>query len=125
MSAQKRVGTRPELEVRKLLHAMGFRYRVDAPLPGLPRRRADLLFSRRRVAVFIDGCFWHACPVHATRPKANAEWWEAKLLMNVARDRATDEHLVDLGWRSLRFWEHANPLSVARAVASSLREQSL
>lgn len=65
-----------------------------------------MLFTRARVAVFIDGCFWHACPEHRTSPKANGSWWAAKLAKNVERDRDTDSRLQDLGWVVLRFWEH-------------------
>src|SRR5215207_10089041 len=86
MQKQRQSGTRPELAIRRLLHARGLRYRVDAPLP-IPhlRRRADLLFAGPKVAVFVDGCYWHCCPVHATKPKANAQWWAEKLAKNVER----------------------------------------
>ena len=107
-----------ELSIRRLVHAAGLRYRVDvAPEPGL-RRRADLLFRKARVAVFVDGCFWHCCPRHATWPKNNAAWWRAKLLGNVARDRDTDRRLRRAGWHVVRIWEHEDP---ARAVASLIR----
>lgn len=106
MSRQRRRDTAPEVALRRALHAKGRRFRVDAPLPGMPRRRADLLFTRRRVAVFVDGCFWHACPEHRTTPTNNADWWREKLRRNVERDRETDEHLASLGWRVIRVWEH-------------------
>lgn len=92
--------------LRRELHRRGLRYRVDAALPGLPRRRADVLFARARVAVFVDGCFWHGCPEHKTAPAANSKWWAAKLARNVERDRDTDAHLRSLGWTVLRIWEH-------------------
>lgn len=92
--------------LRRELHRRGLRYRVDAPVPGFPRRRADVLFARARVAVFIDGCFWHGCPEHKTTPAANGAWWAAKLARNVERDRETDAHLRALGWTVLRIWEH-------------------
>ncbi len=120
MSRQRRTGTTPELAVRRSLHRRGFRYRVDAPLPGLPRRRADLLFGGVKVAVFIDGCFWHSCPEHATVARSNSEWWAAKLSGNVDRDRATDRHLTQLGWTVLRFWEHENPSDVVDQIANTL-----
>src|SRR4051812_7431931 len=86
--------TVPEMALRKRLHAMGLRYRVDhPPLPGL-RRRADIVFTRARVAVYVDGCYWHRCPEHGTTPKNNAEWWAAKLQRNVERDRDTDRRLA-------------------------------
>lgn len=103
--------------IRRMLHARGYRYRVQYPVPGLSRRSIDIAFSRLLVAVFIDGCFWHRCPLHGTAPLANGEWWRAKLEANVVRDRATDEHLRALGWRVVRCWEHENPEeSVARIV---------
>lgn len=84
------------------------------------RRRADLLFPRRRTAVYVDGCFWHSCPVHATRPKNNAEWWAAKLAGNVARDRDTDARLAEAGWVVVRVWEHEEPAAAADRVDRAL-----
>jgi DNA mismatch endonuclease (patch repair protein) len=101
---------------------MGLRFRVDWPLPGT-RRRADLAFAKARVAVFVDGCFWHRCPLHATWPKANAEWWRAKIDGNYQRDRDTDARLTALGWRVMRFWEHEPVDSAARAVAEAVRRR--
>ncbi len=86
----------------------------------MPRRRADILFSRAKVAVFVDGCFWHSCPEHATHPVTNGNWWEAKLKRNVERDRDTDRHLAELGWTSLRVWEHEDVLRAADRVESAL-----
>lgn len=105
MSRQRRRDTSPELALRKELHRHGHRYRVDAPLPGIPRRRADLLFARAKVAVFVDGCFWHGCPVHATSPATNREWWQQKLIGNRNRDRDTDQRLQQVGWTVIRIWE--------------------
>src|SRR3954466_10245033 len=93
VSPARRRDTAPEVAIRREAHRRGLRYRVDAALPGLPRRRADMVFTRRRVAVFVDGCFWHSCPAHATTPTANREWWVAKLERNQERDRQTDDHL--------------------------------
>jgi DNA mismatch endonuclease, patch repair protein len=110
--------TKPEVELRRLLHARGFRYRVDSlVLPEL-RCRADLLFPRRRVAVFVDGCFWHRCPIHASDPKANAAYWSAKFERNVARDRAIDAALSKAGWTVVRVWEHEHPAHAADRVAA-------
>ncbi|MEU2750323.1 very short patch repair endonuclease [Streptomyces collinus] len=120
MSRQASKDTAVELAVRRLLHAAGLRYRVEYPVPGLPRRRIDVAFPRAKVAVLIDGCFWHGCPQHATRPKANAEWWRTKLERNMARDRETTEHLVAAGWTVLRFWEHEDPADVAGQVSEAL-----
>ncbi|MFJ2892680.1 MULTISPECIES: very short patch repair endonuclease [unclassified Streptomyces] len=117
MSRQLSKDTGAELAVRRLLHAAGLRYRVEYPVPGMARRRIDVAFTRARVAVLIDGCFWHGCPEHATRPKANAEWWRKKLDRNMARDLETTEHLIAQGWTVLRFWEHESPDAVAARVA--------
>ena len=84
------------------------------------RRRADLVFPRARVAVFVDGCFWHRCPRHATSPKNNAAWWATKLDGNVARDRDTDERLAAAGWTVVRIWEHEDPVTAADAVEVAL-----
>ncbi|WP_433802568.1 very short patch repair endonuclease [Actinomycetospora sp. CA-084318] len=121
MSAARRRDTAAELLVRREAHRRGLRYRVDAPLPGMPRRRADMLFTRAKVAVFIDGCFWHACPEHRTSPKANGSWWAAKLATNVERDRDTDRHLQGLGWTVLRFWEHEDPVQVVERIVAVVR----
>ncbi|MFD0414080.1 very short patch repair endonuclease [Streptomyces sp. NPDC127108] len=117
MSRQSSRDTTPEVAVRRLLHAAGLRYRVNVPVPGMPRRMIDIAFGKAKIAVFMDGCFWHSCPQHATEPKANAEWWRAKLDKNMARDRETSRHLEAAGWTVLRFWEHERPGDVARAVA--------
>lgn len=121
MARQQRRDTAPELLVRRRLHATGLRYRVNAPLPTMPRRRADILFTRRRVAVFVDGCFWHSCPDHGTRPRANAVWWREKLERNVTRDRETDAVLQSLGWTVLRAWEHEDPDSVVARIITILQ----
>ena len=119
MRGNRRRDTAPELAVRRLLHAAGLRYRVDfAPIGG--RRRADIVFSRRRVAVFIDGCFWHGCPLHATVPKSNTDYWIPKLERNVERDRETDSLLIEAGWCVLRYWEHEEPSAIAAAVAAAI-----
>jgi len=123
MSRQRSKDTGAELAVRRLLHAAGLRYRVEYPVPGMARRRIDVAFTRTRVAVLIDGCFWHGCPKHATRPKANAEWWREKLDRNMARDRETTEHLIARGWTVLRFWEHESPDTVAARVAATVEQQ--
>lgn len=124
MSRQRRRDTAPEVALRRELHRRGARFFVDrAPLPGL-RRRADLVFPRRRVAVYVDGCFWHRCPVHATDPKNNAEWWAAKLAGNVSRDRDTDARLAAAGWTVVRVWEHEDPLVAADRVQNALTPPS-
>ncbi|QLY31233.1 very short patch repair endonuclease [Nocardia huaxiensis] len=120
MARQRRVGTKPEIALRSELHRRGARFFVDrAPLAGL-RRRADIVFPRKKVAVYVDGCFWHSCPEHATHPKNNAEWWAAKLAGNVARDRDTDARLVAAGWTVVRVWEHEKAEAAAETVLRAL-----
>lgn len=120
MVRQRRRDTKPELAVRRALHARGWRYRVDrAPLPGL-RRRADVLFPRHRVAVYVDGCFWHSCPDHATTPKTNTTWWQDKLAATTGRDRDTDQLLETAGWHALHVWEHEAPADAVSRIESQL-----
>ncbi|MBY3792702.1 very short patch repair endonuclease [Rhodococcus fascians] len=120
LSKQRRRDTKPEVALRRELHRRGLRYFVDrAPLKGM-RRRADLVFPRRKVAVYVDGCFWHSCPIHATRPRNNAQWWADKLAANVARDRDTDTRLIEEGWRVVRIWEHEDPVVAAQRVVDDL-----
>lgn len=116
MSRQRRRDTAPEVSLRRELHRRGLRFFVDrAPLPAL-RRRADLVFPRRHVAVYVDGCFWHRCPLHATDPKNNAQWWADKLAANVRRDRDTDAALTAAGWTVVRVWEHEEVSAAADRV---------
>ena len=106
MLANRGRDTTPEIRLRSRLHARGLRYRVHVrPLPD-QRRTADVVFKRVRVAVFVQGCFWHGCPQHFQLPKTNADFWRAKIGGNVARDAETDEVLRDAGWISIRIWEH-------------------
>jgi DNA mismatch endonuclease (patch repair protein) len=121
MKRTRQRDTPKELDLRRELHHRGLRYLVDAaPLPGL-RRRADLVFRGPRVAVFVDGCFWHQCPEHGTMPQSNREWWSNKLTRNVARDRDTDERLRAAGWQIVRIWEHDSTLCAADLVQSFVR----
>jgi DNA mismatch endonuclease (patch repair protein) len=119
MRAQRRTDTAPEMRLRRILWKRGLRYRVDAPLPltGV-RRRADLLFTGPRVAVFVDGCFWHSCAQHATQPRSNRAWWVDKLNANARRDRDTDARLNAAGWHVIRVWEHEDPRFAADRVAA-------
>lgn len=110
--------TSAEAGVRRELHALGLRYRIHVPVLTKPRRVADVAFSGLRVAVFIDGCFWHGCPVHATWPKQNAEFWRSKILANRQRDRDTDQRLRAEGWKVIRAWAHEPPERVASKVAT-------
>ncbi|WP_353982188.1 very short patch repair endonuclease [Salinicola endophyticus] len=119
MRKQRRKDTAPEIAIRRILHSQGYRYRVDFLLPDT-RRRADLVFTRCKVAIFVDGCFWHSCPMHGTVPKTNTKWWVEKLARNVERDRDTDRLLKEAGWIVLRFWEHESPQAAAEEVAAVL-----
>lgn len=121
MSRLGRRDTQPELAIRSELHRRGFRFRVDrAPVPGL-RSRADIVFGSARIAVYVDGCFWHSCPEHGTRPQANAEWWARKLDRNRERDRETDRVLREHGWQVVRIWEHEDPVAAADRVEGVIR----
>ncbi|MGP4002899.1 very short patch repair endonuclease [Streptomyces sp. 8N706] len=120
MSRQASRDTTPELAVRRLLYASGHRYRLHRPVPGLPRRTIDIAFPGPKIAVFLDGCFWHGCPEHATHPKANADWWRRKLDRNIARDHETSESLTTAGWAVLRFWEHEDPAAIAARVSDAV-----
>jgi DNA mismatch endonuclease (patch repair protein) len=115
MRRMPRASTRPELALRRELHKRGLRFRVNyLGLPGRP----DLAFTRIRVAVFVDGCFWHMCSAHVRVPKNNRDWWVAKLEGNVARDQEKDRHLAQLGWTVLHVWEHEDPVIAADRVAA-------
>jgi DNA mismatch endonuclease (patch repair protein) len=120
MSKLGRRDTLPERALRSELHRRGLRFRVDrAPVAGL-RSRADIVFGPARVAIYVDGCFWHSCPEHGTRPKANAEWWEQKLNRNQERDAQTDRTLREAGWEVIRIWEHEDPVEAADRIATAL-----
>lgn len=117
MKANRNRDTKPELALRSKLHGMGFRYRVDkSPLRGV-RRRADLVFGPAKVAVFVDGCFWHGCPIHGTWPKKNAQFWRDKIETNKRRDADTDGRLEEAGWLPIRIWEHEDPEVAAQRIA--------
>lgn len=122
MQSNKSRDTKPELALRRAVHALGLRYRVATrPLPRF-RRTADLVFTRAKLAVFVDGCFWHGCPTHHTQAKANSEFWDDKVRRSRERDAETTEVLRREGWTVLRFWEHEDPLTAAERVASVYRE---
>jgi len=124
MRANRRRDTGPEMAVRRLVHAAGLRYRVDVkPLPDL-NRRADLSFARAKVAVFIDGCYWHGCPDHGTTAKTNAAYWSPKIARTRERDVDTDRRLHDAGWTVVRAWEHEDPSTVATRVAAAVKTRT-
>ncbi len=103
------------------MHSRGLRYRVDTPAVKGLRGRADILFPRPRVAVYVDGCFWHSCPTHGVLPRGNREWWRQKLAATVKRDRTTDATLKELGWEVVRVWEHEDPTVAADRIEAVVR----
>ncbi len=116
MRANRSRDTQPELRVRSLVHKDGLRYRVNTrPLTKL-RRTADMVFGPARVAVFLDGCFWHKCPQHFVSPQSNTDYWREKIARNVVRDAETVRLLEDEGWVALRFWEHEDPRAAADEI---------
>ncbi|PWG09984.1 very short patch repair endonuclease [Streptomyces sp. V2] len=123
MQAIRSRDTKPERLIRRLVHAQGLRYRVAArPLPDL-RRTADMVFRPAKVAVFVDGCYWHGCPEHYVPPKTNSGYWSEKVLRNVKRDRDTDQRLEEAGWLVLRFWEHEPSVSCADQIAAAVNRR--
>jgi DNA mismatch endonuclease (patch repair protein) len=123
MAAIRRRDTKPERAIRSLLHAQGFRFRVDLPIriDGLRPIRPDIVFTRRRVAVFCDGCFWHGCPEHGLRTGVrNGYYWDPKIAGNVERDWRQTAALEGAGWRVVRFWEHEDAFAVVDRIASRL-----
>jgi len=123
MQANRGRDTAPEMALRRELHRRGHRYRVHAaPLAGL-RCRPDIIFGPARVAVFVHGCFWHHCPVHATAPKANHSYWEQKLARNVARDQRNEKALTAAGWHVVVVWEHEGAKNAADRVEAALRSR--
>lgn len=119
MKAARGRDTAPELKLRRELHRRGMRYRTHVEvLPGL-RRQADIVFARVRLAVFVDGCFWHGCPAHGTRAHANRSYWDAKIAQNRQRDQDTDVRLRALGWTPLRIWEHQSVQEAADLVQAA------
>lgn len=120
MQANRRSDTKPEVRLRKALHHLGYRYRKDLliRLPEL-RVRPDIVFTKRKVAVFIDGCFWHVCPQHGRQPTTNEWYWTPKLQRNLERDNAANTALREAGWTVLRIWEHESLEAAVEAVRSA------
>lgn len=121
MLANRGRDTRPEMALRSILHARGLRYRVNQPLPFDRRRRADLTFTRARLYVFVDGCFWHGCPQHFIEPKTRTEFWLSKIGRNRVRDLETRRELEATGAVVLRIWEHVDSMTAADAVENTYR----
>ena len=121
MQRVRQKDTSAESALRRELHALGLRYRLQVPVSTKPRRVADVAFVGPRVVVFVDGCFWHGCPAHATWPKQNAEFWRAKIVANQERDRDTDARLRAAGWEVVRVWAHEAPSRAASRIAELVR----
>jgi DNA mismatch endonuclease (patch repair protein) len=121
MRSNRSRDTRPELALRRELHARGLRYRIHRAPDAEVRSTADVVFSRARLAVYVDGCFWHGCPEHAVTPKRNRDFWTTKLRTNVERDRRNEAQLTARGWTVLRIWEHEDPIVAADAIEGALR----
>jgi DNA mismatch endonuclease (patch repair protein) len=123
MQGNRKTNTGPEMAVRRILHAMGLRYFVHRAIEAEGVRvRPDIVFPRARVAIFVDGCFWHGCPTHGTRPRVNSTYWSAKLARNRARDERVGAALNAAGWRVVRAWEHEEARDVAVRITAVLRE---
>ena len=123
MQANRSKDTQPELRLRRELHALGLRYRVNTRPIRAVRRTADVVFTRRKVAVFVDGCFWHGCPEHYRAPGANGTYWSGKLQRNIARDEHVNAVLAEAGWEVVRVWEHEPPTTAAVRIAAVVRSR--
>ena len=123
MKGNRKRDTKPELALRSALHRSGLRFRCDYPIAVSDRRpvRVDVAFTRARVAVFVDGCFWHSCPDHANTPRVNRSYWEPKLARNVRRDAETNEALAAAGWITVRVWEHEDATEASERVHHIVR----
>ncbi|MGH9055970.1 MAG: very short patch repair endonuclease [Acidimicrobiales bacterium] len=122
MRSNRKRNTKPEVALRSALDSRGLRFRNDASVATGGRSiRVDITLPRHRVAIFVDGCFWHCCPEHGSRPRSNSEYWQTKLARNVERDAATNELLQAAGWRVIRVWEHQDPNEVAGIIHELVR----
>lgn len=122
MQANRPRDTAPELAIRRACHSRGLRYRIHTRPVSSLRRQADMTFRKARVAVFIDGCYWHGCPIHFVEPKANASFWKDKIEKNRQRDAETNSELEKHGWIVLRFWEHEDPELCAGTIEQVVRQ---
>jgi len=121
MKANRKSGNKPETQLRSALHRLGYRFRKNlAVAAGDVQVKPDIVFTRHRLAVFVDGCFWHCCTVHGTRPKVNTSYWAPKLERNVARDRRVTTALEVEGWIAIRIWEHEPVDEAVRMVSAAL-----
>jgi DNA mismatch endonuclease (patch repair protein) len=125
MQGNRKRDTRPELALRSELHRRGLRYRVDTRPEKTVPCRADIVFRRPKVAVFVDGCFWHGCPTHGTSPRTNAPYWKAKIARNVERDRLREADLSTAGWAVVRVWEHETAAEAADRIGRIISSRSI
>lgn len=125
MKGNRKRDTKPEVALRSALHGRGLRFRCDYAIRVPDHRliRVDIAFPRARIAVFVDGCFWHCCPVHSNAPQVNRSYWGPKLARNVSRDAETAAALTAFGWQTLRVWEHEDPVEAAAQVRDVLAQQ--
>lgn len=123
MSRVRQRDTSAEMALRRELHRRNLRYRVNYTVLAKPRRVADVVFPRLKIAVFVDGCFWHGCPEHASWPKSNAEFWREKIEANRARDVDTNVRLTEAGWQVVRIWEHVSPGDAANEIFDLVRSR--
>lgn len=121
MVSNRSKNTSLELRVRRALYTEGLRYRLHYRVPGSTRRTIDIAFPGKRIGVFVDGCFWHGCPVHYVAAKTNAVFWAEKAARNQARDRETDAMLEAVGWIAVRFWEHESTDAIVRRILELVR----
>lgn len=122
MRANRHRDTKPELALRSILHSRGLRFRVDcSPMKGV-RSRADIVFTKAKIAVFVDGCFWHGCPEHFIMPKTNTDYWSTKISRNAARDTSVNRTLKDAGWTVMRVWEHEDSNVAADGIEVAWRQ---
>lgn len=122
MQANKGHDSQLELRIRRALHRTGLRYRVNYRVPGMQRRTIDIAFPAQRLAIFVDGCYWHGCRLHRTIPLTNGDFWRDKITKNGMRDLETSRHLEQIGWRPMRFWEHEETADVASAIVAAIAE---
>ncbi|GAA4205776.1 very short patch repair endonuclease [Microbispora amethystogenes] len=125
MRANRRVNTKPEMALRSALHRLGYRYRKDLRIDaGNVKVRPDIVFTARKVAVFVDGCFWHVCPEHGRQPTTNEWYWAPKLRRNIDRDQRVNAALSDAGWQVVRLWEHESLSAAVEVVIAALRSRA-
>jgi DNA mismatch endonuclease (patch repair protein) len=122
MAKVRQKNTDVEIALRKELYRRGLRYRVEFVILKKPRRIADVAFPGLKIAIFVDGCFWHGCPIHGTWPKQNSEFWRQKIEMNRVRDSDTNARLQEAGWTALRFWQHDSPFDSACTIEQAVKE---